>query len=249
MLSSILSIYSNSKGIYGAPKIKAMLERQNIFVSTRTVNHYMRILGIKSIVVKSYRNHNLSRISNEEKLLIVNLIKNLDITHPNQVWTTDITYIKTVYDGTLYLVSFIDLFTKKVISWQLGYKMDSSFVNSTLLSSISKANPSPGLIIHSDKASQFRAKSYRLILSKYNFIFSYTSLNHSCDENASQESFHASLKKEWLYQHTLYHFSDAHRLIFEYIEGFYNTTRIHSSLGYLSPLEFENLYFSSQNPL
>jgi len=249
MLSTILSIYSDSKGVYGAPKIKKYLERKNIFISVRTVNNYMRILGIKSIVIRSYRNKQMSRLTDEEKSLIINLIKNLDISHPNQVWTTDITYIKTVYDGSLYLVTFIDQFSKKVIAWNLGFKMDSELINSTLNQAILDRNPSPGLIVHSDKGTQFRAKSYRLILSHHNFVFSYTSLNHSCDENAAQESFHSLIKKEWLYQYTIYHYSDAKRLIFEYIEGFYNTTRIHSSLGYLSPLEFEETYFSSKTPL
>lgn len=249
MLSKILTIYSNSHGIYGAPKIKKMLERQNIFVSVRTVNNYMRILGIRSIVLKTYRNNKMSRLNKDEQALIVNLIKNLKITHPNQVWTTDITYIKTVYDGTLYLVSFIDYFSKKVVTWNLGFKMDSNLVNSTLEQAILNRKPEHGLIIHSDKGSQFRAKSYRSIIFNHNFVYSYTSLNHSCDENASQESFHSLIKKECLYQHTLYHYDDTKSLIFEYIEGFYNTTRIHSSLGYLSPLEFENIYFSSKNPL
>ena len=249
MLAIILSIYADSKGIYGAPKIKKYLERKHIFISVRTVNNYMRILGIKSIVIKSYRNKQMSRLSDEDKALIVNLTKNLKINHPNQVWTTDITYIKTVYDGTLYLVTFIDQFSKKVIAWNLGFKMDSELINSTLSQAILNRNPLPGLIVHSDKGSQFRAKSYRLILSQHNFVYSYTSLNHSCDENAAQESFHSLIKKEWLYQYTLYHYSDTKQLIFEYIEGFYNTTRIHSSLGYLSPLEFEEIYFSSKNPL
>lgn len=249
MLTKILTIYSNSKGTYGAPKIKKMLERTNIFVSVRTVNNYMRILGIQSIVLKSYRKNQMSRLTEEEKSLIVNLIKNLNIIRPNQVWTTDITYIKTVYDSTLYLVTFIDYFTKKVVAWNLGFKMDSELINSTLSQAIINQKPDPGLIIHSDKGSQFRAKSYRLIISRHNFVYSYTSLNHSCDENAAQESFHSLIKKECLYQHTLYHYSDTYALIFEYIEGFYNTTRIHSSLGYLSPTEFEKNYFSSKNPL
>lgn len=118
MLSIILSIYSDSKGIYGAPKTKKILERQNIFISVKTVNNYMRILGIKSVVVKSYRNTRLSRLSDEEKLLIVNLIKNLDISHPNQVWTTDITYIKTVYDGT----PLFDFFHRSI--YQKGCRLE-----------------------------------------------------------------------------------------------------------------------------
>lgn len=209
----------------------------------------MRILGIRSIVVKAYRKTQMSRLTNEEKSLIVNLIKNIVVTRPNQVWTTDITYIKTVYDSTLYLVTFIDYFTKKVVAWNLGHKMDSALVNSTLEKAIKKENPSPGLIVHSDKGSQFRAKSYRLIITDHNFVYSYTSLNHSCDENAAHESFHSLLKKEWLFHRTLYHFTDTYQIIFQYIEGLYNTSRIHSSIGNLSPIEFENNYFSSKNPL
>ena len=104
---------------------------------------------------------------------------------------------------------------------------------------IKSRHPSPGLIIHSDKGAQMRSKVYRRFLSEHNFIFSYTSLNHSCDENAAQESFHASLKKECIYQKKLYTFDDAFREIYNYIEGFYNPIRIHSSIGYLSPIEFE----------
>lgn len=249
MLINILTIYSNSKGIYGAPKIKKSLERQNIYVSIKTVSNYMRILGIKSIVIKAYRKKHMSRLSDYEKALIVNLTKNLDIIKPNQVWTTDITYIKTVYDSTLYLVTFIDYFTKKVVAWNLSYKMDSNLVDSTLQKAIHNESPEPGLIVHSDKGTQFRAKSYRSILSKHNFVYSYTSLNHSCDENAAHESFHSLIKKEWLYHRTLYHFSDTKQAVFEYIEGVYNTIRIHSYIGFLSPIEFEIKYYSSKNPL
>ena len=84
-----------------------------------------------------------------------------------------------------------------------------------------------------------RSQSYRSFLSKQNFVFSYTELDHSCDQNAAQESFHASLKKEKLYQMKLYNYEDAYRAIYDYIEGFYNPTRIHSSIGYQSPNDFE----------
>ena len=87
-----------------------------------------------------------------------------------------------------------------------------------------------------------RSKLYREFLKSKNFIFSYTSLEHSCDENAAQESFHASLKKEKLYQMKLYTFEDAYKAIYDYIEGFYNPIRLHSSIGYLSPIEFEKLH-------
>lgn len=201
----------------------------------------MRLLGIRSIVSKKFP-HRKSTLTDNEKSLIVNLIKDLDITKINQVWTTDISYIQTINEGTYFLISFIDYFSKKVVSWGLYENQKTDKLIITLKSAVKKRNPLPGLIIHSDKGSQMRSNLYRQFLKKYNFVFSYTSLNHSCDENAAQESFHSLLKKEKLYQIKLYTYEDAYRAIFDYIEGFYNPIRIHSSIGYLSPIDFENLH-------
>ena len=198
----------------------------------------MHLLGIRSIVSKRFPQKK-SRITDSEKELIVNLIKDLNIFHLNQVWTTDVTYIKTVNEGTFYLISYIDYFSKKVISWGLFSDQKTDKLIIVLTKAIKKRNPSPGLICHSDKGSQMRSKNYRLFLSNNNFVFSYTELDHSCDQNAAQESFHASLKKEKLYQINLYTFDDAYKAIYDYIEGFYNPTRLHSSIGYLSPDNFE----------
>lgn len=198
----------------------------------------MNILGIKSIVSKKFPKR-ISNISDNEKSLIVNLIKDLPINRLNQVWTTDITYIKTINDGTFYLISFIDYFSKFVVAWDLFDNQKADKLILVLKKAILSRNPSPGLIIHSDKGSQMRSKLYRDFLKKHNFIFSYTSLNHSCDENAAQESFHSLLKKECLYLKKIYSFEDAYREIYNYIEGFYNPIRIHSSIGYLSPSDFE----------
>lgn len=237
----IIKIYFDSKGIYGAPKIMAILEKENIHCSLSTVSRAMVIIGIKSIVTKRFPMKK-SRISDEEKSLIINYIKDLNITHLNQVWTTDITYIHTIHEGTFYLISFIDYYSKKVISWGLFTDQKTDKVLSVLTTAVTIRNPTPGLIIHSDKGSQMRSKIYRAYLLKHNFIFSYTSINHSCDENAAQESFHASLKKEALYQQDIYTYEQAYKIIFDYIEGFYNPVRIHSSIGYLSPIEFEKLH-------
>ena len=198
----------------------------------------MRKLGIRSIVSSRFPHKN-SSLNDSEKALIVNLIKDLKITHLNQVWTTDITYIKTINEGTFYLITYIDYYSKKVVSWGLFDDQKTDKLIIVLDKAIKKRKPLPGLISHSDKGSQMRSKRYRDYLKKHNIVFSYTSLNHSCDENAAQESFHASLKKECLYQKKLYTFDDAYRAIYDYIEGFYNPIRIHSSIGYLSPDDFE----------
>ena len=207
----------------------------------------MSLIGIKSIVSKRFPKK-VSSLTDNEKRLIINLIKNLTINHLNQVWTTDITYIKTIQEGTFYLITFIDYYSKKILSWDLFSDQKTDKILIVLKKAIKVRKPSPGLIVHSDKGSQMRSKEYRKFLKSKNFAFSYTSLNHSCDENAAQESFHASLKKEWLYQKKIYTFEDAYREIYNYIEGFYNPIRVHSSLGHLSPIEFEKKLEKVKNP-
>lgn len=221
-----------------------MLNSKGIVCSISKVSITMNLIGIRSIVSKKFP-HRKSKISDNEKALIINLIKDLNINHLNQVWTMDITYIQTINEGTFFLISFIDYFSKRVVSWGLFDDQKTDKIILVLKNAIKKRNPSPGLICHSDKGSQMRSKLYRLFLKSHNFAVSYTSLNHSCDENAAQESFHASLKKEKLYLLKLYTREDAFNAIFDYIEGFYNPIRIHSSLGYISPIDFENSLFSS----
>lgn len=240
ILSRILTIYFDSKRTYGAPRITAVLNDEGFTISVKTVAKYMRILDIKSISKENFpikRN----KMSDSEKSKIVNLIKNIDIFRINQVWTTDITYIKTKDDGWVYLSSF----SRKVISWNVGLRMTKDFVIETLNNAfIARGNPS-NVIIHSDKGSQYRSFAFRSLIAKHHCLYSYTSLNHSCDENANQESFHASLKKEWLYNFSFDSIDDVKRACFEYIEGFYNPHRIHSSLGFKSPDSFEFDYFKS----
>lgn len=145
----------------------------------------MVIIGIKSIISKRFPKK-ISRITDKEKELIINLIKDLDITHINQVWTTDITYIKTINEGTFYLISFIDIYSKKIISWGLFENQKTDKIILVLKNALKTRKPSPGLICHSDKGAQMRSKQYRKFLLDNNLVFSYTSLNHSCDENAAQ---------------------------------------------------------------
>ena len=140
-----------------------------------------------------------------------------------------------------------DQFSKKVVAWNLARNQKTVEIETAFLKAYKTRKPSPGLICHSDKGPQFRSKIYRKLLIEHNCIYSYTELNHSCDQNAAQESFHATLKKEWLSTRKLYHYEDAYKEIFDFIEGFYNPKRLHSSIGYLSPAEFEKNYKNSLN--
>ena len=235
---TIILIYSNSNGIYGSPRITVILKNMGFDCSRSKVAKAMHLLGIRSIVSKRFP-HRKSSLTDKEKSLIINLIKDLDIVKINQVWTTDITYIQTINEGTFFLISYIDYFSKKVVAWGLFDNQKTDAILFVLNNAIKIRKPRPGLIIHSDKGSQMRSYLYRSFLSNHNFVFSYTELDHSCDQNAAQESFHASLKKQKLYQMKLYNYEDAYRAIYDYIEGFYNPTRLHSSIGYQSPNDFE----------
>lgn len=239
LMHAIIKEYTKANGIYGAGKITALLNKKQFIVSQSTVSRYMHIMGIKSIVFKHFKPHRCLFKKDDYKD-IINLIKGLKIDHINQVWTTDISYIKTVENNNLFFISFIDLFSKKIIAWDLKYSQTTQDILDVLKNAIQKNNPSPGLIIHSDKGSQMRSLEYKTFLTKYKFIRSYTSINHSCDENACHESFHSLLKRERLYLRKLKNFNDAYGEIYDYIENFYNSKRIHSKIGNLSPISFEN---------
>ena len=198
----------------------------------------MYLMGIRSIVFKHFKPRR-SHFKKDDYKDIINLIKGLKIDRLNQVWTTDISYIKTIEEGNLYFISFIDQYTKKVVAWDLKYSQTTNDILDVLQIAIKTNKPSPGLIIHSDKGSQMRSFEYKTFLSKYKFIRSYTSINHSCDENACQESFHSILKRERLYLLKLKNFTDAYGEIHDYIENFYNPKRIHTKAGNLSPIDFE----------
>lgn len=243
LLSKILTIYFDSKCTYGAPRITAVLNKEGLNISLKTVAKYMNILDIQSITKTKFPKRK-NRMTDSEKALIINLIKDLDIIRPNQVWVTDITYVRTREDGWVYLSSILDLFSRKIIAWNVEDNMRRTSVIKTLETAFKNRHYPKNVIIHSDKASVYRSFDFRKLVVKNGCLYSYTSLNHSCDENANQESFHATIKKDSLYQQSFNNINDVRRACFEYIEGFYNNKRIHSSIGYFSPIQFELDFFS-----
>lgn len=245
-LQAVFHEYSLFNGIYGSGKIALALNKKGISCSKAKVSRAMRELEIMAISAKKFPKKK-SKISEAEKAQIVNLVKSLDIVKCNQVWTTDITFIKT-HSGMFYLVSFLDLFSRRIVAWDLCKDLKTNSILNVLDKARIVRRPDSGLIIHSDKGSQFRSLQYKLYLAKHHMLRSTTSIGHSCDENAFQESFHALLKRECVYHFFLNNFDDAYRVIFNYIEGFYNPIRSHSALGALSPIDFENSLFSSKSP-
>ena len=197
-------------------------------------------MGIRAQWVKPWTT--TTRDSDFSKELHNILDEQFNPDRPNAVWCTDITYIWT-FDGFVYLTSIMDLFARKIIAWTLSETMDVSCVIDTINKAKERRNTDLPLIIHSDRGSQYVSQAYRDATQKMTRSYSHTGYPY---DNACIESFHALIKREWLNRFKIFNYSHAYRLVFEYIETFYNTVRIHSHCNYMSPNDFEKLYENLQ---
>ena len=239
--AKIEAIYNDSKQNYGAPKITNQLRRDGETISERTVGNYMREMGIRAQWVKPYTFTTKDSDFSNELENILNEEFNPD--RPNAVCCTDITYIWTS-DKFVYLTSIMDLYSRKIIAWYLSCTLEVSCVINTINKAKQRRNIDKPLVIHSDRGSQYVSKEYKKATAKMQRSYSKKAFPW---DNACIESFHAIIKREWLNRFKIQNFKHAYQLIFEYIEAFYNTKRIHSHCNYMSPDDFEKLYYKSQN--
>nr|CRG98348.1 transposase [Clostridium perfringens] len=234
---AILKYYKESKCRYGAPKIKIMLSKNGFNISIKRTQRLMRELGIKSIIIKKYK----PTSKKKPKEGLENLLKrDFTTTSINEKWVGDITYIKTQKDGWCYLASVLDLHSKKIVGYSFGKNMTNDLViaalkNACYLQDISKDNK---IIFHSDLGSQYTSNDMKNLCNEFNIIQSFSQKGCPYD-NACIESFHAVLKKEEVYRNTYEKYEDAKKSIFQYIESFYNSKRLHSALDYNTPNEVE----------
>jgi len=232
----IKQIYDDSYQNYGAPKISQILIQNGETIAEKTVGNYMREMGIKAQYVKPYT----VTTTDSNFSLELNNILNEDFNpeEPNAVWCSDITYIWT-YEGFVYLTSIMDLYSRKIISWVLSPTLEARWVVDAISKAKEARNISKPLVIHSDRGIQYTCTAYQEATEQ--FINSYSKKAYPWD-NACIESFHALIKREWINRFKILDYNHAYRLIFNYIEAFYNTVRIHSHCGYLSPNQFEAVY-------
>ena len=229
-------IYNDSKQNYGAPKITKELRKAGEKIAERTVGKYMREMGIKAQWIKPWiKTTRNSDFSNELHNI---LDKQFNPKRTNAVWCTDITYIWT-QNGFVYLNCVMDLFARKIIAWTLADTMEVSTVVETINKAKARRNIYMPLIIHSDRGSQYVSNAWRDATRSMQRSYSHSGYPY---DNACIESFHSLIKREWLNRFNIRNYNHAYRLIFEYIETFYNTVRIHSHCDYMSPDEFEKLY-------
>lgn len=232
----ILKVYNDSKQNYGAPKIAKELRKSGKIISERTVGKYMHEMGIKAQWVKPWiATTSDSDFSNELHNI---LDEQFNPERPNAVWCTDITYIWT-QDGFVYLNCIMDLFSRKIIAWTLSENMEVSSVIETINKAKAYRNTDQPLIIHSDRGSQYVSNAWREATKYMERSYSHTGYPY---DNACIESFHSLIKREWLNRFKIQNYKHAYKLVFEYIETFYNTVRIHSHCNYMSPNDFEKLF-------
>lgn len=229
----IREIYETSHGIYGAPKITEALKKRGHHVGLKLVQKLMKTLKFRSVVVKKFRPAH----STSDNIVRENLVTT-EPTGPRQVLSTDITYIWTKQDGWCYLSTIMDRYTKKILAWDLGKRMTEDLVIKTFNKVIAQQELPSEVILHSDQGSQYTSKAYEALLKAHQVKHSFSRKGYPY-HNASLESWHGHLKREWIYQHDYQTFDEARKSIFWYIEAFYNQRRIHQTLGYLSPDEFE----------
>ena len=232
----IKAIYDESQGIYGAPKIHKIISKK-FTVSLKKVQRLMKNLGIRSVILKKYRPYS-KKVKIEDRTNILN--QDFSTKDINEKWTGDITYIHTIKDGWCYLASVMDLHTRKIVGYSFGKNMTTELVIKALENAYISQKPDKDLIFHSDLGSQYTSLEFINYTKNKRIIQSFSKKGCPYD-NASIESFHATLKKEEVYRFKYFDYNSARVKLFEYIEGWYNRKRIHGSIDFMTPNEYEVL--------
>jgi putative transposase len=235
LLVEIRSIHADVRQRYGSPRIHAELQAQNVTCCVNTVAKLMHDNDIRAKSARKFRN---TTDSNHRLPVAQNILdRQFDAPKPNQRWVADITYIPT-REGWLYLAAVEDLYSRMVVGWSMADHMESRLVVDALGMAIQRRWPDEGLLTHSDRGSQYASEHYQRLLGQHGIECSMSGVGQ-CWDNAPMESFFATLKKELVHHEDYQTKAQARASIFEYIETFYNPKRRHSTLGYLSPLDYE----------
>lgn len=237
LLKAIKRIYQQHKGRYGSPRVAKQLQAEGIRCGKNLVARLMKANGLQATAKRKFKVTTDSRHSNP---VAPNLLgQDFTATQPNQVWVTDITYVPTL-EGWLYLAAVMDLYSRQIVGWAMDHTLTRELVIRALRQAIGRRNPPQGLIHHSDRGCQYASHEYQHLLRKHGFLPS-MSRKGDCYDNACMESFFHTLKVELIHRERYRTRSQARLSIFEYTEAYYNRVRLHSTLGYVSPYDYERL--------
>lgn len=233
----VAAIHQRSRRRYGSPRVHAELKALGFRHGRKRIARLMRLQGLRARPTRQFKrttlsDHNLPTPKNI-------LARQFDAEAPNTAWVSDITFVWTT-EGWLYLVAIIDLFSRRVVGWETSDRLDADFCRQALQSALLTRRPAPGLVFHADRGSQFASGGFRDLLAAQEAVLS-MSRRANCWDNAVAESFWSTLKAELTEPRRFETRTEARAAIAEYIDGFYNPVRLHSRLGYLSPIHFELL--------
>lgn len=236
LLTEIRQVHRKYRRSYGSPRMRDELVDCGFSCSRGRAERLMRANGIAA---KPRKRFVVTTDSDHESPIAPNIVdRDFSPAGPDRIWASDITYVRTLC-GWLYLAVVLDLFSRKVVGWATGSSIDGGLVVGALRMAVETRRPKRGLIHHSDRGSQYASEEFQDALREWGMTCS-MSRRANCWDNAPVESFFGSMKVEWLedvYQNR----ASATQDVFEYIEVFYNRKRRHSTLGGLSPLDYESM--------
>jgi len=236
LLEAVRDLAEASDYSYGSRRMKKAL---NILSYPTSRNKARKLMKEAGVQVKHRKKYKVTTNSNHKQPVFDNVLdRQFDVAQPDQVYVGDITYLWT-QEGWLYLAVVIDLYSRKVVGWSMGSRMKAQLVCDALMMAIWLRRPKAGLVVHSDRGTQYASKAYRRLLKAHGFIGS-MSRKGDCWDNAVAESFFGSLKQErvqWRNYQTRF---EAQQDVLQYISMFYNSYRLHSYLGYVCPNQYES---------
>lgn len=236
----IQTAYDAGRGSNGYRRVHATVAR-HVPCSRNRVARQMRHMGLRARRNRRYKT--TTRAHPDRPVVPNRLNREFVASAPNHKWLSDITYVPTA-EGWLYLAVVLDLYSRRVVGWALAPRLKEELTLSALKMALGRRAVDDGLLHHSDRGSQYASRKYRRLLAKKKVVASMSRPGNAYD-NAPMESFFATLKSELLHHCRFQTRDQARQAIFEYIEVFYNRQRLHSALGYRSPVEFEALFFPS----
>jgi putative transposase len=238
----IAQIYDDSHGTYGYRRVHVELARQGIDVGDELVRLLMRELGLVACQPRPYRP--VTTLPGDDTAIPDLVGRDFTAQAPGRKLVGDITYIPT-WQGWVYLATVIDCYSKAVIGWSMSDSLHTDLACAAIDAAANYINLAPDCVFHSDRGCQYTSAQFRAHLAKYN-IRSSVGRTGVCWDNAMAESFFAALKNEWLNRMVFATKDQARREVVKYVEGFYNRKRLHSGLGYRTPLEVHNTWLNSK---
>jgi transposase InsO family protein len=239
LLAKIRQIHTESKGTYGVPRVHEALRKQGIACGPHRVRRLMRRAGLEGRCKKRFRTTTVADPGFQGALDLIQREFGTGATIDRR-YVGDITYIST-WEGWAYLATVIDLSSRRVVGWALDDHMRTELVSDALKMAISTRGPAAGVVFHSDRGCQYTSKDFGLLAKRHGVALS-IGRRGQCWDNAVAESFFATIKRELVSQRAWPTRDALRRAVFDYIEGWFNTKRLHSSLNYCSPAEWESAH-------